>query len=377
MVSRRFSRIVLRVLLVSLPVVIAVAIAPGAGARPASGGVSSARQPWWAVSYQYKGGGIQSLSATGPKDAWAIGYRVNAPYVLLHWNGSVWRVRSFPHERGETLTSITALSARDVWIFAQDVQEPTAPEEALHWNGIQWSVLALPVDAGAPLVLSDSDIWVTGGEQLPGCVSRGPDSQGCTVTSHWNGSTWRRHRVAAVEITDIVGSSPSNVWATGDSFERQSGDTGTVLPEVFRWMGTFWKRVALRAPRRGGAPLAVAYSPRDVWVGESSVAFPKARAMHWNGRNWEPFWIAGIPPGGGYIASDDHGGLWFSANLAAYAHWIGGPRVIYPRQFIPRGSEGTTMVGLAPVPGSSGAWIYGLYSSPSTSRIAVIAALRG
>ena len=191
-----------------------VAVGP-ADASSAAAAAAAANRPTWQVVYHQLGVNIQAISATGPKGAWGIGAD-KAGGVLLHWDGVSWRPVHYPDQRNYLPSQIFALSPTDMWLFGYD---STQPAEILHWSNGFWSTMSLPVNAQNVDVLGDGDIWLEGG-MLPHCNTVNADSQGCTITSHWNGSTWTSYPLRAFEGVTFGGTSKSDVWAVGDSFVR-------------------------------------------------------------------------------------------------------------------------------------------------------------
>src|ERR1700733_297937 len=59
---------------------------------------TAAAQPRWKVSLTDPGYMILTVTATGPKDAWAIAENPvkNVPNQLLHWDGTKWRPVQYP-----------------------------------------------------------------------------------------------------------------------------------------------------------------------------------------------------------------------------------------------------------------------------------------
>ncbi len=345
-------------------------------------GASSAREAaarhTWQLVYQHRDVNIQAISATGPKDAWAIGTDKTGG-LLLRWDGSAWRPVHYPDQRNYLPSQIFALSPTDVWLFGYD---STQPAEIMHWHNGFWDTpMSLPVNAQDVAVLSDSNIWVVGGT-LPGCSSVSADSQGCTITSHWNGSTWTSYPLRAVEGVTFGGISGSDVWAVGDSFVRLIRDSPSFVPHVFRWTGSAWQRTSLVGRRSFWSPSIVVRSPRDVYVAESTKANRNACAMHWNGNRWTPFRLPGSPGECKWTISDYHRGLWFYGPPAGpgytWEHWTGQRFVTTPRYVPSRNGWNTNGFILAAVPHSSSVWLFGSYCGVSpTCRIkGVIAALR-
>ncbi len=172
----------------------------GAGAAAAVG----AARPAWQVMYRLPGTDITAVSASGPDSAWAAGNFWDAKGCsrgrLLHWDGSRWRLVSYPDQRVHLISAVYALTASDAWFAVYG----TGNGELLHWSQGRWSTMSLPVDSQSIYVVSDRDIWAAGGT-LPHCYDGPADTRGCTVTSHWNGSSWTSYPLRAFQGVSFAG----------------------------------------------------------------------------------------------------------------------------------------------------------------------------
>jgi hypothetical protein len=336
------------------------AAAPG----PASATTMS-RTPAWHVEYRQPGTQITAVSATGPDNAWAIGIdRRHGTGLLLHWNGSHWQPMHYRGEAADLPIAIFALSATDFWLFVQDSYQ------ALHWSNGQWTGLQMPV-AGSPMaVVSDTNIWISGGD-LPNCYVSSHSGRGCTATSHWNGATWTTYPLAAQTIASVSASSRAGVWLVGESYSQtragphREGYTTTSLPYVYRWTGSAWRRSGLAVRRTSAGPSIVADSPTKAFVAEASAAHPTACAMRWDGTEWKPLYRPGSRGACNWAVSDDHGGLWLAGTLGPgidFLHWTG-KRFVTTRRFLPSRYFSTSGFSLAAVPHSSAVWAFGSYCS--------------
>jgi hypothetical protein len=290
--SRRASIHAGLIALLAIPGLVLTAAASG----PASASGTS-RTPTWHVQYRQPGTDITAVSATGPDNAWAIGInRRRGTGLLLHWNGSRWQSVHYPGEAADLPTAIFALSATDFWIFVQNSYQ------ALHWSNGQWNELDMPV-AGYPMaVVSDTNIWISGGN-VPDCNVSSHSGRGCTATSHWNGTTWTSFPLAAQSIASVSASSRAGVWLVGESYSRtkaashHDGFITTSLPYVYRWTGSVWRRSPLAVRRTSADPSIVADSPKDVFVAEASTTHRSACSMHWNGRADRSQAVCALRPG--------------------------------------------------------------------------------
>lgn len=345
---------------------------------------ATVRTPTWHVEYRQPGPDFTAVSAAGPDSAWAIGLNRSHGLtgLLLHWNGARWHSMWYPHKSAFLPSAIFALSATDLWVFGEDA---TPPYQALHWHDGQWSELQLPNGAQPMAVLSDTDIWVEGGN-APACGVGRDAGRGCIATSRWNGATWTTYPLAAQNVASVSASSKAGVWLVGLSYSRtkavphHGGYVTTSVPYVYRWTGSAWHRSGLACCWTSADPSIVADSPKRVFVAEASAAHPTACAMHFDGSKWKPLYRPAPRGACDWAVSDDHGGLWLYGTLGlgiSFVHWTG-KRFVTTRRFSPSRSFDTDGFLVAAVPRSRAVWAYGSYCSISRACrvIGLIARLR-
>jgi hypothetical protein len=134
---------------------------------------------------------------------------------------------------------------------------------AAGWPLTQWRTVLRARTTWVPSVAASGprSAWAAGFTSDPSYVM------------HWNGRAWRRMPLlpAHFQVTDVAGTSPSDVWVTG----YPTAPTGN--GEVYRWNGRTWQ---LMVPRIGPVAL-LPITPDDVWV-ESESGF----LLHWDGTTW-------------------------------------------------------------------------------------------
>ena len=141
--------------------------------------VLRARSGLWAeVTVPAVGGASPELSsvyARSDTDAWAVGSYLRADgrraSLVLHWNGAAWKQVAVPVNdplADETLASVAALSATDVWAVGRTCSEGGlmgCRPLVLRLLGETWQVIP-PADAGTEFVevmpFSATDVWVLG-----------------------------------------------------------------------------------------------------------------------------------------------------------------------------------------------------------------------
>lgn len=177
-------------------------------------------------------GFISNASASSRRDIWAVSY---AGGYLLHWNGKAWSIATRWPGRG-TLTGVTALSPRDVWVFGTTAAG-TRGMGALHFNGHSWrrvgGLAQLIYRASA---VSPHNIWAVGATRRSGIVE------------HYDGHSWRQvvtgRALAGARLDDVLALSRRNVWVVGNLPGQHSGQLhsdGRLILAHFD--GRHWTRI--------------------------------------------------------------------------------------------------------------------------------------
>ena len=195
--------------------------------------------------YQDRLAGVVDL---GPGNAWAVG-TAGGGALLEHWNGSAWSVVATPGPAGGQatgLTSITAVSATDIWAVGSYLNTTTFTNGvyALHYNGSTWMAVPMPQPAQNTPVLngvtavSAGDVWAVGETQ-------GVPGQGlATLTEHWNGSAWSIMPSptpgAYPALNAVAARGSGDVYAAG--FNMPSINGGVQQGLILRWNGSSWSQ---------------------------------------------------------------------------------------------------------------------------------------
>ncbi len=233
-------------------------------------------------------GQLTSTAAIGPDDAYAVGFHTLMGGVeraiVEHWDGEKWSRLSVPNPlpgaRIVRLTSVTAISARDVWAIGVAAHGGRSVRYALHWDGRAWTTTDLPEPGDDTVYTSISgsspdDIWAVGhviGQHV--------------ITEHWNGTAWSDvpfpHE--ADSLDDVTTLPNGDAWAVG---QYVAGEHPAILsPLVGFWDGTSW---TIQEAQGGAAHQSFlsavgGSSPDDAWaVGHSGS---KALIRHWDGTQW-------------------------------------------------------------------------------------------
>ena len=155
-----------------------------AHAAPSSGQgsqrqLNSASCGTWKVVQSPNGNGssgLNSLAVVSAHAIWAVG-NVSDPMTRVQttliefWNGTAWHIVSNPNPspRYNTLYSVTAVSANDVWAVGFAADSVSIAQTLIeHWNGSSWSVVTSP-NVGSEdnelfsvAAVSARDVWAVG-----------------------------------------------------------------------------------------------------------------------------------------------------------------------------------------------------------------------
>jgi hypothetical protein len=178
---------------------------------------------------------LRGLAAISAHDIWAVGYFQNfggpRQTLIEQWNGTSWSVVPSPNPGTSLnyLRGVAAISAHDVWVTGYDANanhiERTLIEQ---WDGTHWCVVASPSPgkAGNTLesvtALSANNIWAVGYANSSSSIYR-------ALIEHWNGASWQiasgAKASAAISHLYYVTQVPhtSALWAVGDYASISSG----------------------------------------------------------------------------------------------------------------------------------------------------------
>ncbi|WP_436759071.1 hypothetical protein [Streptosporangium sp. V21-05] len=264
---------------------------PGPSASPVATGAVAASAEWAAVGGAKLSGGtaLLDVAATGPRDAWAVGYQDSAEDregtpAVLRWNGTRWREIPLGGGAGaHRLEGVGAAGPDDVWVAGNG---PSA--FAAHWNGRAWAPHR-PFGVAEDYRLAD--VTASGGDAW--FAANGPSG---AVVLEWAGGGFR-NALSTGGTFEAITSGEGHVWAVGTS--------ETTTPLV--WHGTAGSWENLETPPVPGGRLNRVWqvSPSEVWAvgqvsaapatGPGSEAGPDAGAggegarplvMRWDGTRW-------------------------------------------------------------------------------------------
>ena len=172
---------------------------------------------------------LESVDATGPADAWAVGWGSNDVYgapgvpIALHWNGTAWRSVPVPATGGTELRAVTALAPGNVWAVGTTATSGSGWQPyVVRFDGTSWRRVATPLlAAGGQLndivALSPSNI-----------VAVGSAGDGTSLVLHWNGSSWTREAApTALALAGAAAVGPNTFWAVGTRFDLNAYEERT------------------------------------------------------------------------------------------------------------------------------------------------------
>jgi hypothetical protein len=252
---------------------------------------------------------LAGVAGISRSEAWAVGYAYDQSStqvtVTQHWDGASWSIITSPNPgtaelcgaasyAGNTLSSVSALSARNVWAVGSLCGPGTARTLVIHWDGNGWSVIPSPnkspIDDSELLAVSalaPNDVWAVGDYQVAF------EYEWETLIEHWDGTAWSivpSPNPAGSDITYLNGVSAvssSDIWAVGYSH-------GGARPLIEHYDGQSWTIVAAPYPAQStfnGLYAVTAISANDVWaVGYQNLNDAgqngQGLILHWDGTQW-------------------------------------------------------------------------------------------
>ena len=237
----------------------------------AAGGGGSGIRRWDGTRWRFVprplgglgGDGVQSIAATGPDAAWAVGVRHGV--VIEHWDGRSWSLLD-PLAKGREFdydAAVDASSPTDAWIAGYSHEQAFT----LHWDGEAWRSVPTPALRFPRLLavvdFGPDDAWVAGTDYADSS-GRAPAH---AVVEHWNGSTWRRVRLPDLprdsSLEHLSGSGPDDLWALGWGYD----DTQPQQEIVLHYDGDAWTRIDPPGPYAALEDVAAAPGDGDWLVG--------------------------------------------------------------------------------------------------------------
>ena len=247
------------------------------------------------------GAELFAVASLSPTNAWGVGTFLTSQTTtgnLQHWDGSQWSVVPNPPNAGTIVSSISAISADDIWAG------PCVMGTLEHFNGTAWTGVRTPPTTPPEFcieglsALSTDDVWAVGWQAQQNYNST-------TLIMHWDGRSWSTVASPSVgtgpnQLNAVVALTADNVWAVGFSMAVPPGNH--LQPNrtlIEHWDGSSWTVVSSPNLDYGGQPrdnvlqCVVALSASDLWAfgyleanpsGESGDIF--SLILHYDGTNW-------------------------------------------------------------------------------------------
>ena len=140
---------------------------------------------------------LYGVAGVPGQDAWAVGHYFNSAFeksMILHRNGTAWKQVTSPNpgSQGTFLYGVRTTSASNAWAVGTAYNGTADKTLLVHWDGTDWKQVKSPNPGGATqnndldsiAVTSATDAWAAGE------YGNSPDIQ--TLVLHWDGSAWRR-----------------------------------------------------------------------------------------------------------------------------------------------------------------------------------------
>ncbi|WP_330269251.1 hypothetical protein [Streptomyces griseorubiginosus] len=278
-------------------------------------GTAWQRQSLAGVGWQ---GELLSTAATSPTDVWAVGRDSAGGARLLRFDGTGWQESRPP--RDVALTKVVT-GGGETWLIGSR----GGAQVLLRRDGQGWQELPVPPGAVYGLhVLAADDVWAAGATDSGAAVS------------HWNGQEWQQTVVDGFPrsaVGSVLAVSPTEVWAGGTGGFIGGPPGRPIPPLLVRWDGQSWSRVTVPTDFGSISSLAPDTSGGLAWVAV-------ARSQKWG------------PPGGTPLVSGPDFLAWDGRSFTEY----GEPAVA--------GEGDSSMLRLAPVPGTATVWSVGRADGP-------------
>jgi len=221
-------------------------------------------------------GGLTSVAAASPRDAWAVGTDSSGA-VVLHWNGKKWYTVSFPDQATAIVSSVAVAPDGTAWL-AGGVPNSSGDYQSLveEWNGNAWRVVNTGLDGGAlslVRVAASGDVFVAG----PGVTSN-------NLVAYEHGGTWTSLPAPPLDsVNDVLAVSGTDVWAVGLFLTTTTGSTPA---EICNWNGSTWSTVSVFS---AGQALSISpdASGQPQWVGLTTNTDPASTLYsYYDGSSW-------------------------------------------------------------------------------------------
>jgi len=146
------------------------------------------------------------------------------PFNAVHWNGIEWEMKRFMKENNGNLSII--IPVRSIWHVA-DNNIWLAAGSIYHWDG-EIAQLSYLRNIGTNETVEK--LWYNSQNNIYGIGNEG-------LIVHYNGSSWQKQESGTnVNLTDIWGSGPGNIWVCGH-------ETSQFASVLLHYDGNSWNTI--------------------------------------------------------------------------------------------------------------------------------------
>ena len=255
---------------------------------------------------------LGAVAAISNSDAWAVGTYTTSDYkdhtLIEHWDGTQWSLVNAPPLPGigGGLSSLAVISASNIWAAGGYLSQNATNETLIeHWDGTQWSIITSPnpstegntLDSIA--AVSANDIWTVGAAIISGMGYQ-------PLAEHWNGTEWivgpepspPGPGIGFTFLRGVTAIASNNVWAVGTAYYSTAAQQIS-QDLIEHWDGTQWNIVpGAKIKLNSELNSIVALSATNLWAVGGYHPNAKMRDTlieHWNGTQWKL--VPGMNPG--------------------------------------------------------------------------------
>lgn len=351
------------------------------------------------------------VAATGTNDAWTIGsgWTGSAEVPLaVRWDGTKWAETVLAPIDGASsrLTEISASAPDNVWVAGDHtaeagtqrarVADPRQPRSARpstsaartaaaqtatvvqRWDGQAWADIERPKPpAGMDGYISDLAAFAPNSAWVVAYDYENATGKGTYRLEHWTGKDWEKVEIPLIgsrplQPTRVSGTGDDDLWVGASSVAADGKET----PFLLHWNGKGWRQVEVPVPSDYRTGWLVNHIVPD---GRGS-AYVVGRVNEWNATGipalvtrWDGTSFSPLPNGPfdeiNAAALDGSGKLWTAGWVPGDGHvllsvWNGTEwrKDVLPPE-VAATAEGSSILGFAAVPGTSGLLTSGLGSS--------------
>jgi hypothetical protein len=228
---------------------------------------------------------LVSVAAASARDVWAVGYRdAKGVYrgLVEHWDGDRWTVVRLPRlgGPGNGLNAVEVAAPGVVWAVGGSARA-RGPSQALvlRVDGRSWSSVPAPASLHSA-TLNGIAAWSRRGAWVVGAMRGGSGDRAFSLRT--TGRNWRVVPVdpagpLSADLNALWAAAPEDAWAVGSSFDGR-----WYRPLVEHAVGKTWSRVPIPGiPGYDGHLMAVAGSASgELWaVGSASQGAGPQRVL--------------------------------------------------------------------------------------------------